>query len=257
MLNINFNKQDYIANYKFTLREFDLMGSFLKIAYSDKVCGHFLAKVPNVGDEFRTSEYISSSCFDYYFNHNGCYLQVGDHGEIPITIKRVSHDVCKPTEGAKQQLEAYRLEVASAKAEIISGLLREFFLNIINNIETENDVNINGEDLIKIITTFESDLLSKIYMDGENAGSIEVDNALNSQDNEENVISKVELTKAQKDRLISAELFAKINVLNFGRETTISGSPNLIKEYCEYLRSQNYQVAEENTKAIVRKLMSN
>lgn len=261
MESISFKKHDYIRNYKLTLREFYLMGPELQIAYCDKVCGHYVDRVKNVGNKIIVPAYIPVSRFAYYFRKNGCELdvKVDDVLGTTTTIQRVNHAVCKPTEEAKQLLHDYRCKLAFTKAQIIQELLIDYFTSLTSNLKVGQAINVRYEDIENILTTFESDVLSTIYMGDELPSIEEGEKIIAMNDASSSKLSKIKLSEDQLNRLLEAELSMSIRPLEQGNEDTeitLTGSIDMVKAYCDYLRSKNYQVSQENTKAIVRKLIS-
>ncbi|MCH5166660.1 MAG: hypothetical protein J1F35_02085 [Erysipelotrichales bacterium] len=257
MMSINFNKDDYIKNYRLTLREFHLMGPDLQLTYAHRLCKDIVEKIPNIGDEHNTTDYIPTSRFATYFRANGCLVSIIDHGAFGLTtnIKRVSKDTYKPSESSEELLEEYRLKVGTAKAEIIEELLTEYFSTLTSELATDKRMNLNLTTVEEILTTFESEILSTIYLGDEFPTREEGERIISAYDKGNIKLSKVELSNEQIAKFIGAELAQGIYHLELGEDVILSGSDSMLMEYCDYLRSLNYQVIETEEKAVVRKIV--
>ena len=254
---VYFNKEEYVKDYKLTLREYYLMGLANQLAYSEKVCGHILDNfVPNIGDEYIVPGYISYSRFGTYFKKNGCDLKHIDQNNFGMTTKitRTSNSEFRPSEMNFRRLDNYIYEVASTQAEIIQELLADYFANLSLSLKYGEELNLDINSIQDIITTFNNETQSKVFLEDSITSSDESNYYLISSQDDDKSISKVKLSDEQLNKYLSAELSMVVMNLEFGEPVTIRANEPLLNEYREYLKSQNYEINEGKSKIIARKI---
>lgn len=253
---LHFKKSEYIENYKISLREFYLMGLVNQLAYSARVCKSIVDYVPNVGDKQFVACHIVPYRYGAYFKRNGCKIDLIQSGDLKGTTKitRISEDTYQPTKIDYERLDGYINKVATVQADIIQELLAEYFSNIGKNLENGEPLNLKCDKVEEIKTTFDSELLSRIrinyelgYVDSEESKLIETQSDYDR-------ISKIRLTEEQLDKFLAAELSMIIRELEFGEKVELGGSKTILNDYAEFLKRQNYEVNEERSKIIARKI---
>ena len=130
MESFNYNRDDFITNYRLTNREFMLLGDAEKLEYCHKLYGKFIDMVPKVGDKTEVRGHLSESVRDY-FSLCGCTFENSDYGIVGVVeLRRESKAKFKSSKEAVQNLEAYIKSVASIKADIIESELSEYYTQL-------------------------------------------------------------------------------------------------------------------------------
>lgn len=186
----NFNKKEFVKNYKLTKDEYLLLPLSERMAYSQQQLGYMIKQVPKVGDR-ESFKGILEPHFKEFFTNNGCVVSYYNFGVTATDIKRIDRGKYRLKPKDYEDLQQHCDLIAEYKAyvyeesikrhlELLDGdplsthISSSFLENLLNLVVTSSFDDAFTEEEIDLIVSAELDSLKtqveandNVYVDPE------------------------------------------------------------------------------------------